>query len=408
MSHSPGRASCLALISLLGLAGAACASPAAGTAPATASGPSPAPVQRDRVAMLPSAARVTSLITDWRSANDVPGVVVGMRLGDSEPLIVADGKDVESDAPIPADASFELASITKTFTGALALDLVDEGRLGLDDAIGAYVEGFPNADQITVRHLLTHTSGLYPAMIEVGETPYSEEMLEILTSDLEHSYTPEESLELVKDRPLKFSPGQGVQYSNVNTTLLGEVIAEVTGSDIGTNYRERLLGPNRLEDTYYRPTEDGQRPIRSLFRRDDGEIGSTADFSDVAPLSFMGAAVGMVSTPEDLLDWGVAFLRAGALDKADLAQSRFQIAPNGTGLGVIPWSIESGACIFGTCSGDESFDAVTGIGLLVGTSSMVAYFPRWDLTVVAFSTASYAPEVEQLVATIIKAAFENQ
>jgi D-alanyl-D-alanine carboxypeptidase len=359
------------------------------------------------VVELPSAARVTSLIAGWRSANDVPGVVVGMRLGDREPLIVADGEDVGSGAALPPDASFELASITKTFTGALALDLVDEGRLGLDDPIDAYVEGFPNADQITVRQLLTHTSGLYPAMIEVGETPYSEEILEVLTRDLEHSYTPEESLELVKDRPLKFPPGQGVQYSNVNTTLLGEVIEDVTGSDLGTAYRERLLDPNGLEATYYRPTEDGQRPVRSLYRRDDGEIASTADFSDVAPLSFMGAAVGMVSTPEDLLDWGVMFLRDGALGTADLAQSRFQVAPNGTALGVIPWSIDSGACIFGGCSGDESFDAVTGIGLLVGTSSMVAYFPQWDLTVVAFSTAGYAPEVEQLVATILKSTFEG-
>ena len=68
----------------------------------------------------------------------------------------------------------------------------------------------------------------------------------------------------------------------------------------------------------------------------------------------------MVSTPADLLDWGVAFLRDGAAGQDDLSLSRFQVAPNGTALGVIPWSINSGACIFGgECS---TFDAVTGIG----------------------------------------------
>ena len=117
--------------------------------------------------------------------------------------------------------------------------------------------------------------------------------------------------------------------------------------------------------------------------------------------SLGGAAVGMVTTPEDLLDWGVAFLRDGASGREDLSLSRFQVSPNGTALGVIPWSIDSGACVFGgKCS---AFDGVTGIGLSAGTSSMVAYFPRWDLTVVAFSNAGLGmpSEVEWLVAEIM-------
>ena len=69
---------------------------------------------------------------------------------------------------------------------------------------------------------------------------------------------------------------------------------------------------------------------------------------------------------------------------------------------MIPWSIRSGACVFGgECSG---FDAVTGIGLSGATSSMVAYFPRWDLTFVAFSNAGFGmpSEVEWLVAEIVR------
>ena len=101
--------------------------------------PSLGPVAMD----LPARQRLTELIAGWRSRNDVPGVVFGMRLGDGEPLIVVDGEDVDSGAPLPADGVFEIASITKTFTGALALDLIDAGKLGLDDPIEAYVKGFP-------------------------------------------------------------------------------------------------------------------------------------------------------------------------------------------------------------------------------------------------------------------------
>ena len=92
---------------------------------------------------------------------------------------------------------------------------------------------------------------------EVGDTPYSQELTDLVLSDLKHSFTPEEALDLVKDRPLQFAPGQGIGYSNVNTILLGEVIEAVTGTDITTAYSERLLIPFGLEDTYYRRPRRG-------------------------------------------------------------------------------------------------------------------------------------------------------
>jgi D-alanyl-D-alanine carboxypeptidase len=356
---------------------------------------------------LPSAEQLSGVMAVWRARNDVPGAVVGMRLGDSEPLIVVDGEGV-GDAPLAGDAPFDIYSITKTFAGALALDLIDGGELGIDDPIEAYVQGFPNADRITVRQLLTHTSGLIPMWGEVGDTPYSQEIYDLIASDLEHSYTPEELLELFKDRPLEFEPGQGVRYSNVNTIVLGAVIEAVTGTDIGTAYRDRLLAPLGLQDTYYRPTEPGPAPVPGLFRpADDAPAQSSADIPDQAILSSLGAGGGMVSTPNDLLDWGVAFLREGALDHADLSLSRFEVAPNGTALGVIAWSIDSRACVFWTFGEAPSkgdcghFDAVAGIGNSVGTSSMVAYFPRWDLTVVAIKNTTIGVEAEDLVAEIM-------
>jgi D-alanyl-D-alanine carboxypeptidase len=387
---------------LVGLTFAACAAQTREAASGTTIAPSATAHESAAAFELPDPKRLTELIAAWRSRNDVPGVVVGMRLGNGEPLVVVDGEDVQSGEPLPANGLFEIASITKTFTGALALDVIDAGKLGLDDTIDHYIKGFPNGDRITVRHLLTHTSGLFPLWVEVGDSRYGQEMADLIQGDLDHSFTPEEVLDLVKDRPLQFQPGQGVGYSNVNTILLGEVIEAVTGTDLTTAYRDRLLVPLGLEDTYYRATEpDGPAPLPGLFRF-DGPVESSAYLPDTATNTFGGAAVAMVSTPEDLLDWGVAFLRDGAVGHEDLSLSRFQVAPNGTALGVIPWSIDSGACVFGgACS---TFDAVAGIGLGVGTSSMVAYFPRWDLTVVAVKNTGFGmqPEVEDLVAEIMR------
>jgi D-alanyl-D-alanine carboxypeptidase len=399
--------------------------PSASGGAAPRSSPSTIPSLGPAAVDLPAPERLTELISGWRSRNEAPGVIVGMRIGDGEPLIVVDGEDADSGAPLPADAVFDVLSITKTFAGAVALDLIDDGKLGLDDPIETYVPGFPNGDRITVRHLLAHTSGLVPQWTEIGETPYSEEAWDFFVSggapdlghpNLEHSFTPEELLEFVKDRPLEFSPGEGARYSNVNTILLGEVIEAVTGTDIGTAYRERLLDPLGLRDTYDRATEDGPPPIPGRWRDERGTHSTTEIHSDRASFTFYGGGGGMVSTAADLLDFGVAFLREGALDRVDLSQSRFQVTPNGTGLGVIPWSIDNGACVFTTfgytpAAGDcGPFDAVTGVGNSAWGSSMLAYFPRWDLTVVAYSNAGSGmpSEVEGLLDEIVTSMFRGQ
>ena len=124
--------------------------------PGTSVEPTAAPT-----ASLPTAGDLLALLDRWRFSTATPGVVVGIRLGTASSLVVASGKDAHTGAPIAPDAPFGIASITKTFVGALALQLIDEGRLGLDETIDRYID-FPNAERITVRQLLTHTSGLAP------------------------------------------------------------------------------------------------------------------------------------------------------------------------------------------------------------------------------------------------------
>ncbi len=249
----------------------------------------------------------------------------------------------------------------------------------------SYGIDFPNSDRITVRQLLTHTSGLPDWDTEA--------LQQLIIANLDRTFVADEILLWVAGRPLVFEPGTGVQYSNTNTILLGRVIESVTGTGLTTSLHERILDPLGLTHTFYEATEDGPRPTPGLFSLDDGAtILNTADFPTRGLLSALGAAGGMVSNVDDLLAWSEGFLRAGTLGHADLADSRFAVTPNGLGLGVIVWSPTVGGCVFWRgrrgCPEGTNVVAVMGDGSVPGTNSIVAYFPAWDLTIVALDNSA--------------------
>ncbi|MCY7418793.1 MAG: beta-lactamase family protein [Chloroflexi bacterium] len=389
MSSSPGRGGTRAgTWAILGTALALLAAPAS-----LARAESPVAVDQPGLHAIAEA---------WRVQAQAPGVVVGIQIGDGPPLFVATGTVSDGSAALTVDATFEIASITKTFTGRLVLDLADAGVLGLDDTLDRWLPDFPRADAITICQLLTHTSGIPPEWNENGPTPWSDDMLQLVISDLTHTFTPEEVIGIVRDRVLLFEPGTGVQYSNVNAIPLGEVVAAATGTDYATALHDRLLTPLALDHTSFRAVDDGVHATGGVGQLPDGTVYDTGTMPDRALLSFMGPAGAMVSTPADLLEWGVDDFRAGVVDAADLAGSRFEVMPDGTALGVVPWSSLSGFCLFGGCTGPVMFDAIAGVGLSPGTSSMVVYLPRLDATIVAFSNSS-ATEVDSLVHDIVTA-----
>jgi D-alanyl-D-alanine carboxypeptidase len=351
------------------------------SAPTPSTGPS---TTSTTVARL-SESEVVSFLDRWRFFTGAPGVVVGLRLGDAPPLIVASGKNAHTGEPLASNALFAVASITKTFVGAVALQLVDEGRLALDDTIDRYIPDFPNADHITVRQLLTHTSGLPPEGGEGASDLYVEPFQRLVLANLDRHFTTDEIIAFVGDRPLLFDPGTGVAYSNVNTIVLGRVIEVVVGTDLTTVLGVRLLEPLGLAHTYYEASGDGPRPTAGLFTLSDGgAVLDTANFPGRGLLSALGAAGAMVSDTNDLLVWSDAFLRDGAFGRADLSDSRFEVTLNGLGLAVVVWAPGVGGCVFaGGCGPTATLLGVMGAGSLPGTNSAVAYFPEWDLTIVA-------------------------
>lgn len=132
---------------------------------------------------------------------------------------------------------FQIQSMTKSFTAAGILMLVEEGKVGLDDPISKYVDGTPDSwKDITIRHLLTHTSGIKDYINE----PTRSLRLEVSDDDIVKAAAP---------RPLNFAPGDRYAYSNTNYLLLGMVIRRVTGAFYGDFLNERIFEPLGMKDT---------------------------------------------------------------------------------------------------------------------------------------------------------------
>jgi CubicO group peptidase (beta-lactamase class C family) len=160
----------------------------------------------------------------------IPGVSLAvLRNGKIETLKSYGLANVEHLIPVKPETVFQSGSIAKQFTATAVMILVEDGKISLDDKITKYFANAPEAwKNITVRHLLNHTSGMgdYPPEV-----------------DLRKDYTEDEYLTFVKKSPLNFAPGEKWDYSNTGYVALGALVRKVTGKFHGDFLRERIFQP---------------------------------------------------------------------------------------------------------------------------------------------------------------------
>ena len=164
----------------------------------------------------------------FRSA--VPGMIVGIWVPGRGTWVRAAGlADRATKRPMQVQDSVRIASITKTFIGTLILQLVGEGKLGLDDPIQPWAPQVPNARHITVRELLNMSSGLY----DYVEDRYWVRQASAPTGQtLARQWTPQQLVQVVVAHKPYFPPGKGYHYSNTNFILLGLIVEQVTGQPV--------------------------------------------------------------------------------------------------------------------------------------------------------------------------------
>ncbi|WP_040455220.1 serine hydrolase domain-containing protein [Kribbella catacumbae] len=216
--------------------------------------------------------------------------------------------------PVPVQGRFRVGSITKTFLATVVLQLVDEGRLRLDDTVETVLPGVvPDGHRITVRHLLNHTSGLYDYKRTLPK-PTDPAFL----ADRYRTWTATEQIQrALAHPPAPWPPGSVFDYSNTNYLLLGQIVEKVTGHSYGAEIKRRVIWPLRLRDTAVPGTSPwirGPHPYGYLPTQQ-----GLVDFTEMNP-SLFGAAGEMISTTKDLSRFfaalvGGRLLRAQLLDE---------------------------------------------------------------------------------------------
>lgn len=146
----------------------------------------------------------------------------------------------EDQKPANAKTIYRIGSITKTYTAALIMQLVKEGKIGLSDKLSKFYPDIPNADQITIEHLLRHRSGL----VNVTNVP---EYSEYYTENVTHG----QMLDRIKRYGTSFEPGEKFEYSNTGYILLGYIVEDVTGMSYANALKEFIAEPLGLDRTYY-------------------------------------------------------------------------------------------------------------------------------------------------------------
>jgi len=221
--------------------------------------------------------------------------------------------DVKTGRRVTPDTAFSVASVSKTFTAALIVELAAEGRLGLDVSARSYVPDLPIDGAITVRQLLDHTSGLRDFYLN-GRIDKA------LLGDKSREWDAKGSLAYVGKPAAR--PGTTWRYSNTNYLVLGLVAEAVGRATVADQLRERFLDPLGLHDTWFQSAETARAPVAHAYRFTGAKPAlRPIDLSDGTPVvpftsvvTASGAAGSIASTAEDLAHWVGALYGGTAID----------------------------------------------------------------------------------------------
>jgi len=201
--------------------------------------------------------------------------------------------NAEWDIANTPDTKFRLGSITKQFTAVALLQLVEQGKLKLDDPISKYYTDAPKAwDKVTIHHLLNHTSGI-PSYTAIPNFFVTGSKLPL---------TPAQLVKLTQDEPLEFEPGVKFKYDNSGYVLLGYVIEKITGKGYADYLRQVILDPLGMQDTGY----DTQSTILKHRASGYSMSGATMINSSYLDMTLPYAAGSLYSTVDDLSIWDQA------------------------------------------------------------------------------------------------------
>lgn len=332
-------------------------------------------------------ARVDAYVKAELAKRQIPAASVALVKNGQAIYAKGFGKaQLELGVPASADTVYQIGSLTKQFTAAAILLLRDEGKLKLDDALSAYVPELPTEwKPVTLRHLLTHTSGIFSYTSLPGFFPKT------ARRDLTHS----ELLALVPAK-LQFEPGAKFEYSNTGYYLLGMVIEKVTGNTWSEFLAQKVFRPLGMADTRANVWSAVIKHRAGGYTLADGKVANAEYISATSPFS----AGSLLSTVNDLAKWATAIEQGKLLGPAshDEMWRPHQLASGrSTGYG-FGWSVGK----------LREHPLIDHGGRIPGFSSYIAFFPAQKLWVIALcnSDTGDADAIARGIATLVEPAFD--
>lgn len=301
--------------------------------------------------------------------------------GASAAIIFPDGKTwigvsgISHDTvAIHPDMIFAIGSITKTVVATLVLQLLEEGKLSLEDPLSAWLPDYPYVDSsITIRQLLNHTSGIYMFW-------ENDDIWKDLQEYREKYFTPEEVLSYIREPD--FSPGEGWRYSNTNYLLLAMIIEKVTGSTLSEELRKRFWQPVGINEAWLSQQEEIPRDKMAHIYGDDGMFGPGDDDLTYAPRvsheSIGFGSSGIFIAPQNLVQYCYALFEGKILQPQTMDEMLefvdFKPVANmtGYGLGVQEYEkdFSSGKMAIGHGGGN------------IGTTTYMVYLPEQHVSII--------------------------
>jgi D-alanyl-D-alanine carboxypeptidase len=375
---------CLVIILMFG-----CASPAT---PLSKSSPSHS--VGGELQPLPFADELQKVLDDGLKASNGAGISAAVIVPGYQPWVGVSGFSAVGPngfVPMRPDMLFQTGSIEKNFTATLMLQLVEEGRLSLDDPISRWVSGYEQIDpSITIRQILNHTSGIY----DWEDNPrsftglYQSEGYPAI--DWSHSWTLDDVMALV-EKP-DFPPSQGWHYSNTGYRLARVIIEAETGMPIFQALRTRLLEPLGLDHTWVecdRPAPEGLEFAHAWANANGDD--NLDDISAQSPNLYCTILSSPTwTTAEDLARWSQALFYEGrVLSEESLAEMLTFVKVRGDpteplvaeyGLGVVKFHLKLVSPGNSRLAHLEHYGHG---GSVIGYDAMMIYLPEHHATVVA-------------------------
>ncbi len=235
------------------------------------------------------------------------GIAVAVFKG-TEPLLLKSYgyADLELSVRLPVDASFEIGSVTKQFTGAAILQLAEQKKLNLEDEISKYITFNTRGKKVTVRHLLSHTSGIKG----YTELPEFENFSKL-------KFPKDSLLRMVEKHPFDFEPGEALIYNNTGFFMLGLIIEKISGLSYEEYVKKNLFKPAGMSNSYY--CSESKIIKNRAHGYDTGDKGLVrAGYLDH---NWPYSAGSLCSTVEDLVAWNQALHHGKILN--DTSYSEF-------------------------------------------------------------------------------------